>query len=100
MSQESLLYLKEKGDNSRTSTGLCMDINLSFITLLHTRSQVQYFLRYLFIFLSINLFCNLSCAHLRLHTNDAQICSSCFQIQHESTEESIKEENKKREEMK
>ena len=51
-----------------------------------TRSEVQYF---------FVIFFSLSCAHLRLHTDDAQT-SSCFQIQHESSEESIKKKKEKK----
>ena len=39
-------------------------------------------------------------ATVHLHTNDTEISSSCFHIQHESSEESIKTGNKKREEVK
>ena len=93
------LERKRGGNNSRTSTlsWLCMDINLFLFLYLcsilrqSTRSEMQYFFRYLF---------PLSCGHLRLHSNDAQISSLCFQIQHESSEESIKKASKKREEMK
>ena len=45
------------------------------------------------IFLVIFFF-SLSYAHLRLHTYDAQISSSCFYIQHESSEESFEKANK------
>ena len=41
------------------------------------------------------IYFSLSCTHLRLHTNDTQISSPCFHIQHESSEESIKKGNKK-----
>ena len=74
-----------------------MDMNLFFFHNLATYcssllySGCNIFFRRLF---------SLSCAHLRFHTNDAQISSSCFQIQHQSPDESIKKENKKREEMK
>ena len=83
MSQESLLERKsEEATIARHLLGVGL-VRIStiffFITMLHV-AAVCYIRRGIFSF--FRPFFSLSCAHLRFHTYNAQISSSCFPIQH------------------